>query len=163
MASEAEAILSEMPHPLHILARAGWRSSCPLAAIFLAFLGPQSFLAASDNGRHWCDRLTVERNALWSISARVLTPSLFHAGLKSDFMVSREAFLQIRWNKPQMATMEGLGILSLNVPWVACVRPSPSNLWHRIPELSWLDAFLSQEMPPPRFLAKPELHFYFWI
>lgn len=92
MASEAEAVSSEMPHLLHILVE-GWQLPCPLAAIFLAFLAPQSFPTLSDNGLHWCERLAVERNTLHSLSPCGVTPSLFPEGLKSDWGLSGEALL----------------------------------------------------------------------
>lgn len=44
MASEAEAILSEMPHPLHILTGEGWQLPAHWLPFSWHFLGPKAFL-----------------------------------------------------------------------------------------------------------------------
>lgn len=60
----------------------------------------------------------------------MLTPSLLHKGLESAFMVGREVLLANSMEQTADGNRRrdgGGGVLSLDVPWVVGVRPSPGT------------------------------------
>lgn len=138
MASEAEAILSETPHPLHSLTKRGWQLPCPLAAISLAFL---EFLACLLRVT-WADTDMTGwqlREMLCKASPLVPSPSctFLSPGSLSQCWAGR-CFLQRLFNQAQRAVVEGWEAPLTSVEcgaaifWPPCTQDADASL-----DLAW--------------------------